>query len=509
MSLRVGVIGFAHEVNAFADPVSRRDGVEVSRRGDLAGSWEAGALIERLHGVGVDVIDLPVWEFGASGPLDGDDFRAIVAEMMTAVRSRLPLDALAVLGHGAGRTSDDLDPDATFLEALRAVVGPGVPIAALLDFHANLSDRMCRATDLLVGYRTNPHVDIGERLVELAGHTIRMLRGQRPARAWCRLPIVLPQIGQLTTDGEPMGELRRAVEGCIAEQRHGGGVWTASVLGGFSLGDSPHAGMSCYVAADEPATARAAVRDLSDLAWALRHRYRTEATSVADAVETAAQASAGRRAPVILADVADNPGGGAPGNTTFVLAALAAAGVDDVAMGLQCDPALVEQAWSVGEGNDLRAVFNRDSTRPLAVPFEVDATVERVVDATLVPVRGVYRGSTRNPGRACGLLLHTGGRRGIRIGVSTRAVQCADSDTLEHVGLRPQHASVVVVKSRGHFRAGFDHLFTPQQVVEVDAPGVATCNLASVVWEHLPRPVVPLDELATFEPVIECEGAAR
>ncbi|MEZ5274659.1 MAG: MlrC C-terminal domain-containing protein [Ilumatobacteraceae bacterium] len=145
--------------------------------------------------------------------------------------------------------------------------------------------------------------------------------------------------------------------------------------------------------------------------------------------------------------------------------------------------------------------FNAGSTAPLATPFAAEATVLRLVDDVIVPTRGVYRGATRWPGRACALEIG-----GIRIGVSERKVQCADDDTLRHVGLDPAAARVVVVKSRGHFRAGFDHLFTPEQIVEVGAPGVATPDLAAVEWQHLPRPVFPLDTMDAWQPVVQRWG---
>jgi microcystin degradation protein MlrC len=411
---------------------------------------------------------------------------------------------LVVLGHGAGRTTDDLDPDGTYLDALRAVVGAEVPVVVVLDFHANLSERMCSAADVLIAYRTNPHIDIAERLVEAASTVLRLIAGGRVVSAWCRLPMVLPQIAQLTTEGEPMGELR-----VRAEQLATGSVWSVSVLGGFSLGDSPDAGMAVYAVAETGADAARVVDELAMLAWNLRDRYRIHATPLADSVLIAADASAGRRAPVILADLADNPGGGAPGNTTFVLEALTRAGVDDVVMGLQCDRAVVEQAWAAGVGAELDVEFNRGSTRPFATPLRAQVTVLQLTDAVLVPTRGVYAGSQRHPGRSCSLLVHGVGERGIRVGVSSHAVQCADDDTLRHVGLEPSAASVVVVKSRGHFRAGFDHLFEAHQIVEVSAPGVATSDLQAVQWTHLPRPVFPLDRIDNFVPSVIVKDGGR
>ncbi|MBI4934700.1 MAG: MlrC C-terminal domain-containing protein, partial [Actinobacteria bacterium] len=139
----------------------------------------------------------------------------------------------------------------------------------------------------------------------------------------------------------------------------------------------------------------------------------------------------------------------------------------------------------------------------LATPFAAEATVIALADGVLVPTRGVYEGANRYPGRCCALDLG-----GIRIGVSSHKVQCADDDTLLHVGLDPAGAKVVVVKSRGHFRAGFDHLFAPHQIVEVGAPGVATTELGTVDWQHLPRPVFPLDDVTVWTPEVQLHGGA-
>ena len=203
---RLGIAGFMHEVNGFADPVGLADGIDAALHpGGLADTWEAGALVTRLRSLcDLDIVDLPVWEFGASGPLDGDDFRAVVAGIVARLRAEQPLDALVVLGHGAGRTTDDLDPDATLFEALRAEVGPTVPIVVVLDFHANLSDRMCAAIDVVVGYRTNPHVDIAACLEEAAEHAVRLLDGPPTSLVWCHLPLALSQLAQLTEPAEPL-----------------------------------------------------------------------------------------------------------------------------------------------------------------------------------------------------------------------------------------------------------------------------------------------------------------
>ena len=71
--------------------------------------------------------------------------------------------------------------------------------------------------------------------------------------------------------------------------------------------------------------------------------------------------------------------------------------------------------------------------------------------------------------------------------------QCADPIFLEMMGLDIAAARAVVVKSRGHFRAGFDEFFPPAQVIEVDAPGLTSPVLTRFDFKNLPRPVFPID----------------
>ena len=498
---RVAITGYMHEVNAFADPITLAHGLQqADTPGGLEHSWEASPAIGRLRELrDVEFVDLPVWEFGASGPLPDRDFQVVVSQVVDGLRDAGPVDGVLVLGHGAGRTDTDLDSDATFLRGVRAVVGADVPIVVVLDFHANVSPAMCDLADALVGYRTNPHVDIVERTVEAAELLHRLLDGERTSVALCRPPLVLPQVAQNTLPGEPLGDVRvRAEEGI------GGAVWNVSLFGGFSLADVPDCGFSAVVTADADAAALAGdtALDLAVLAWDLRDRYRVSVTSPMDAVEEACRAARGERSPVVLADTADNPGGGAPGNSTFLLAALLDAGATDVVMGLQCDRRVVDTAWAAGVGAQVRVEFNAGSARPFARPLAIDATVLSLVDEPLVPTKGVYRDMPRHAGRCCALDLG-----GIRIAVSSHKVQCADDDTLLHVGLRPADARVVVVKSRGHFRAGFDHLFTGDRIIEVGAPGVAAAVLDGLTFDHVPRPSFPLDDVPHWAPHVTLHHA--
>ena len=122
---RVAISGYMHEVNAFARTVTLAHGLDQSQHpGGLAATWEAGPAVRRLRELReVEFVSLPVWEFGASGPLLDADFAVVVQQVRDGLTATAPVDAVLVLGHGAGRTETDLDSDATYLRAVRDEIG--------------------------------------------------------------------------------------------------------------------------------------------------------------------------------------------------------------------------------------------------------------------------------------------------------------------------------------------------------------------------------------------------
>jgi microcystin degradation protein MlrC len=82
----------------------------------------------------------------------------------------------------------------------------------------------------------------------------------------------------------------------------------------------------------------------------------------------------------------------------------------------------------------------------------------------------------------------------VTVVVISHRVQCADPIFFEMMGLDIARARCVAVKSRGHFRGGFDEFFGPAQIVEVDLPGLTSPMLNRFDWQRLPRPIIPLDD---------------
>jgi len=159
------------------------------------------------------------------------------------------------------------------------------------------------------------------------------------------------------------------------------------------------------------------------------------------------------------------------------------------------DPALAAEAHRLGEGASFTARFNGDGIDEFSRPFSAPAVVHRLLTGTVRGRRGIYANNTLDLGAAAALRLD-----GITVVVVTNRYQCADPVFFEAFGLDIGAARVVVVKSRGHFRGGYDEYFRHEDIVEVDVPGLTSPILSRFAWRYLPRPVLPIDATADWTP---------
>ena len=427
---------------------------------------------------------------GANGPIEKKFFDEIVREMSTRLRATMPVDGVFLSLHGGAIGVAEDDPEGALLLALRNIVGPNIPIIATLDLHANVSQRMVDNANVLVVYRTNPHVDMADRGHEAAAHMRDLLAGEKATAAFVKLPFIPPSVTQNTKSG-PYADIinygQTRVDAC---------VMNVSVVSGFSLGDSVKNGMSVIVTTrNNAALAQSLARDIATRTWNDRHRYLPTLTSLDVATQMALECGRDASKPALLfADVADNPGGGGRGNTVWILKAFHAANVDGALLGIFFDPALAAEAHRLGKGATFRAIFNRDETHPLSGKFAADAVVENLHNGNIIGTRGIAAGQQIVLGPMA--LLKVGS---IRIVVVSVRQQCKDTAMFEVFGIELAKARSVIVKSRGHFRAAFDLHFSDAQIVEVDAPGLTTPILSRVPYQHVKRPIFPLDADTVWE----------
>jgi microcystin degradation protein MlrC len=501
--LRVGICGFFLECNRWA-PVTTREmfGAALDMAGevlqeelarepprtlpDTAGFIAQMNLLQSSLGPWQPVA-LRMAAAQPGGPADHAFFIELVAEIETRLRAAGPLDAVFISSHGAALTTESDDPDGELFERIRAIVGPDVPIVAVLDLHTNVSQRMTGALSAFVAYRCNPHTDLYARGQEAARHLHTLLLHGPGVVELVKLPLVPPATAQLVAPGTPYAELID-----LGQTRVGGSILNVSLCGGFALADCDKCGFSVVVTAQqgERIAARALARELAQTVWQQRQRFVSRLTPVDEAVRAALDAGRSDGAPLILADVADNPGAGGGGNTVLLLQALLAAGAQGVLLGIFTDAALAQEASALGVGADFMARFNRDQRDDLfAPPCHYPARVLALSDGRFVGRRGMVKGSQHEMG--CSALLDLGG---VRVAVISNRQQLLDPAQLEVLGVDLASVRTLVVKSRGHFRAAFDEFAPPERIFEVDGPGLTTPNLKTLPWTRMPRPVFPIDE---------------
>jgi microcystin degradation protein MlrC len=424
-----------------------------------------------------------------NGPVEHVFFAELLATISRRLKAALPLDGVYICAHGAALTTEEDDPEGVLFETVRNIVGAGVPVVASFDLHANVSDRMVDLIDAFIGYRTNPHLDMRERGAEAAAALRELLAGIRTERVRLRLPIVPPTVTLLTAAG-PYAEMIQ-----LGQRRMTPAIMNVSVMGGFAYSDTAKNGLTVVVTSrgHRPA-AEALAREIAQYGWDNRARFYPTLTPLDAAVKRALAVGRDPSLPALaFADVADNPGGGGRGNTMHLLRAFAGAGVRDALFGIIYDPDLAAEAHEHGLHYNFEAHFNRAESTNFSEKWSAPARVAALTDGNCVGRRGIYAGQRLALGPCATLAIG-----GIMVVVVSHRLQCADPIFFEMMGLDIAKARGVAVKSRGHFRGGFDEFFGPTQIVEVDLPGLTSPMLARFEWTHLPRPVIPLDEGVQF-----------
>lgn len=382
------------------------------------------------------------------------------ARLLEDLRAAMPVDVVLLGLHGAMIAEGCDDCEGDLLERVRAIVGPRVVIGAELDPHTHLSARMVRHADLLMAFREYPHTDAVERGLELVDACVAIARGApRPVAA-------VHDTGTLRTLRTPFEPVRGFVDRARAMEGRDG-VVSISTIHGFPWADSPDLGTKLLVYAADARTAQDVAVRLGGELRAICDGLRTRGPSIDAAIDAALAADA---IPVVLADGADNAGGGAPSDSTFVLRRLLERRVGSAILGPLWDPVAVSIAWQAGEGARLA----------LRIGGKVAPVSGEPLDA-LVEVRGLRR-DLRVPGLSgsvdrlgdCALVAIDG----VELLLNSRRTQGFSTEMFTAFGTDLSARRIVVVKSSQHFHASFSKVAA--RILYVDAPGTLTNDLTAL-----------------------------
>jgi microcystin degradation protein MlrC len=410
-----------------------------------------------------------------SGTTTRAAFETLRDELLADLRRALPVDLVLLGLHGAMVADGCDDCEGDLLQRVRAIVGPGVVVGAELDPHCHLSAAMVAHADLLIAFKEYPHTDILERALELVDLcAARVERRIRPVPAVVDCEMIVP----LHTSRAPARGFVDRIQALEGRD----GILSISLAHGFAWGDVPDMGTKVLVYADgDAAKAQALARRLADELVALRDALGIPMPGIDAALDQALAAPAG---PVVLADGADNPGGGAAGDSTFVLRRLVERGIGSACLGPLWDPGAVRIAFEAGAGARLPLRIGGKVGPLSGDPIDLDVTV-RALRREMV-----MTGLAGTPAALgdCALVETDGG---IAVVLVTVRNQAMDTDLFTQLGVDLGTRRIVVVKSSQHFYASYAKV--AQQVIYVDAPGTVTSDLRTLPYRRIRRPKWPLD----------------
>jgi microcystin degradation protein MlrC len=405
-------------------------------------------------------------------------FESLRDQLLSDLKAALPVDMVLLGMHGAMVADGYDDCEGDLLARVRQIVGPETVVGGTLDPHTHLSDAMVNNADLLICWKEYPHTDILERARELVEFCTALAEKRLKLQ---RAVVDTGMIGTLHTTREPAKGFVNRVRAIEGKD----GIVSVSVVHGFAWGDVPDMGTKVLVYSDaaadpDGARGRAVAQRLAKELFDMRETLVEQRTGIDDALD----AGIATNGTVVLGDGSDNPGGGAPGDSTYILRRLIERDVASACLGPLWDPGAVRIAFDAGVGARL----------PLRIGGKIGPLSGDPVDAVweiraLKPDM-IMTGLAGTPAKLgdCALVSCNG----VEVVLSTYRCQAFGVDVFTQLGVDPTQRKIVVVKSSQHFRAAFEPIAA--KVIMVDAPGVVARDITSLSFRKIKRPKWPLPD---------------
>jgi len=489
--VRVGIVALQHESNTFlATPTTWEhfeqgallSGAAIARE-YRAAHHEVGGFFEGLDEAGIEPVPLFLAWALPGGTIAGPALEKLLAAMLGELKQAEALDGILVAPHGAAVATSRADVDGYWLRELRSRVGPQMPIIGTLDLHANLSEAMVRATDALIAYRTNPHLDQRDRGREAARLMARVLSGEvRPTQAAAFPPLAI-NIERQHTASSPCHECYEALDDMLADRR----VLSTSLLLGFPYADVPEMGSSVIVITnDEPELARQLASEFGEYLMLRQQDFAGHLLGIEPALDLAVLSPG----PVCLLDMGDNVGGGSPGDGTLLLEAILRRGIGKAFVCL-FDPASVALAKSAGAGRAISLQIGGKTDALHGPTLNVKARVRSLHDGCFTELEPRHGGRTHyDMGDTAIVELE----QGPTVMLTSRRMVPFSLSQLTSCGINPGDYQVIVAKGVHAPLAAYAPVCPTQ--IRVNTPGVTTADMTQLDYHHRRRPLFPFESPA-------------
>lgn len=492
MSFNVLTAEISHETNsfslhktgkrAFMSRYALMGTTAILERGEgnteLAGFLDAG----RAHGWQVNhVLSAAA---GPSGKIRRKAFDWLCEPILSSINKH-QFGGLLLGLHGAMGLDFCEDGEGELLRRIRSLVGNKMPIAITLDPHANVSEQMCALADIIVSFKTYPHIDMRETGRHAGEILQRMMAGEiKPRTIRVNRPM-LEEVNGGRTDIGPM--IKRIAAARMYEEQ--ADVFAVSINAGFASADVATVGPTVLVTGQGDFAAHTAFAEtIADDIWNRRFEVLNDYLSATEAATIAATYEPDR-GPLVIADYSDNPGAGGYGDSTELLRELLNAGVTNACFAPMVDGEVVAalQTTVVGERVQITLGGKTDPDfggGPLAIEAELVSLSDGHFSGDGPMIHGLH--GSFGPSA----VIRVGG---IEILVVSIPRQILDLQQFRGFGIAPQSKHVVALKSMQHFRAAFEPL--AGQIVVCDSGALCTPSYDRLPYCNVPRPIFPLDQV--------------
>ncbi len=494
MTFRVLTAEFAHETNTFSRLITGKQAFRaqyaligdeaITARGEA--NTELAGFLDTGRQYGWQVEHVLSAAAGPGGKVERAAFDWLCDPIVAALE-RGSFDGILLGLHGASVLDFSEDGEGELLRRLRAALRDEIPIAVTLDPHANVSREMCSLADILVAFRTYPHVDMRETGRRAGAILQRTMAGEITPRTVRVSRPMLEEANGGRTDAGPMIERLAAA----AKYEQHADVFAVSINAGFASTDIAEVGPTVLVTCQGDLDRHTAFAEtLADDIWSRRHEVLNDYLTV-EAAAAAAAVFDPRNGPLVIADYADNPGAGAYGDSTALLGALLEAGVKSACFGPLVDGEVARALHRAEVGERIKVVLGGKIDAAFGGgPLTLEGELVSVSDGNYEGVGPILGGLARSYGPTAVLRVE-----GIEILIVTIAKQMLDLQQFKAFGIQPELQQVIALKSMQHFRAAFEPIAA--KVIVCDSGALCTPHYERLPYRNVRRPIFPLDQDAS------------
>ncbi len=484
---RIGVLGLWHESNSFVPTRTNLEMFEMHAGPGVRDRWtgqhsDLGGFFAGLDDNPVEAVPLFSASATPSGEITSAACEALLDRALTAIGAVPTLDGLLMAAHGAAVCEEHPDADGWWLRQIRAAVGQ-IPIIATLDAHANVSNDMVDATDALVAYRTNPHLDTFDRGMEAAHLMLRAVAGEVALTQAAVFPPLAINVLLQDTRVEPCASIGMLMD----EVRSEPDVLSASFCLGYRFADVVENGASVVVVTDaSPQEATEHARRVGSTLMSERERFVARLVGVDEAVSRASSATER----VCLLDTGDNIGGGSAGDGTILAKRILESPIESGFVAIY-DPTSVAAAASAGVGKSVKLEVGAKTDDLHGSPITTSATVLSLHEGKF------FEEAVRHAGLQEFDMGHTAivACDGLTVQLTSLRVMPFSIGQLTSCGLDPTDFDVIVAKGTNAPIPAYAP-YCPT-ILKVATPGSTRADMENLPYRRRRRPLFP------FEPVTD------